>query len=303
MSDHGYVYALMNPSIPNLVKIGKTVREPEDRAKELSSSTGVPTPFVVVYSCYFQSCTEAETFIHSFLENKGFRVSTKREFFEIPIQDAIDSVMHAKEHFGEFQKVDLQNTEEFEENYEDEENDYDPDIDNKEIRDALDKAREYEFGFGDELQDTDEAIKYYLKAIKLGSVEACGALAYIYLSKEDEKKAMKYLKEGAKRGDISCYGNLAPMYLELGEKDNAYKCWQKYFTLSEHVHPLDGANYLKFVATYQKEIEFVDRLNTMGKKIFRELDKNGFIILDGELYEIDPVFIEHAKNVINGKTD
>ena len=84
MNDHGYVYVLMNPSMQNLVKIGKTVREPEERAKELSSTTGVPTPFVVVYNCYFKSCTEAESFVHSFLENKGFRVSTKREFFEYP---------------------------------------------------------------------------------------------------------------------------------------------------------------------------------------------------------------------------
>ena len=35
MSDNGYVYVLMNPSLQNMVKIGKTTREPEERAKEL----------------------------------------------------------------------------------------------------------------------------------------------------------------------------------------------------------------------------------------------------------------------------
>ena len=102
MSDNGYVYVLMNPSMKNIVKIGKTEREPEERAKEFSSTTGVPTPFVVVYDCYFKSCSEAEIFIHTYLEHKGFRVSSSREFFEIPIKDAIDSVIKAKEHFGEF---------------------------------------------------------------------------------------------------------------------------------------------------------------------------------------------------------
>ena len=273
MNDHGYVYVLMNPSMQNLVKIGKTVREPEERAKELSSTTGVPTPFVVVYNCYFKSCTEAESFVHSFLENKGFRVSTKREFFEIPIKDAIDAVMNAKDHFGEFQKVNLQNTEEFEENFEDEEDDYDPDFDNEEIRDALEKARKYEIGFDDELQDINEAIKYYLKAIKLGSIEACSSLAYIYQFGDEVKE------------------------------DNAYKCWQKYFTLNEYVIPIDGENYLRFIATYPREIEFIDRLNTLGEEMFEGLYKRDFILIDGKLCKINPEFIEHAKNVISGEVD
>ncbi|MCK9224937.1 MAG: GIY-YIG nuclease family protein [Candidatus Muirbacterium halophilum] len=303
MVDNGYVYVLMNPSMQNLVKIGKTVREPEERAKELSSTTGVPTPFIVVYNCYFKSCTEAEIFVHTFLESKGFRVSTKREFFEIPIKDAIDAVMNAKEHFGEFKKNNLKNLEEFEENFEDETDDYDPDYDNEEIREALDKARKYEIGFDDELQDIDEAIKYFLKAIKLGSIEACQSLAYIYQSgnevKEDKDKAMKYFKEGAKRGDISCYASLAPLYLELENEDNAYKCWQKYFTLSEHINYMDGVNYLKFIATYPRNIEFIDRLKTLGAEVFDGLYKYDYIMLKGELCKLNPDFIEYARGVIN----
>lgn len=307
MNDNGYVYVLMNPSMQNLVKIGKTVREPEERAKELSSTTGVPTPFVVVYNCYFKSCTEAESFVHSFLENKGFRVSTKREFFEIPIKDAIDAIMNAKEYFGEFQKVDSQNAEEFEENFEDEGNDYNPDFDNEEIVDALEKARKYEFGFDDELQDINQAIKYYLKAIKLGSIEACSSLAYIYYFgnevKEDQNKAMQYFQEGTRRGDISCYASLAPLYLELGKEDNAYKCWQKYFTLSEYVNAIDGENYLRFIATYPRKIEFIDRLNTLGEEMYQGLYERDLIFIGGELCKINPEFIEHAKNVISGKVE
>lgn len=102
MNDSGYVYVLMNPSLKNMVKIGKTTREPEERAKELSAATGIPTPFIVVYSCLFESCTEAESFVHTYLESNGFRVASNREFFEIPINLGIDAVIKAKEHFGEF---------------------------------------------------------------------------------------------------------------------------------------------------------------------------------------------------------
>jgi len=104
MSDHGYVYVLMNPSMEGMVKIGKTQREPEKRAKELSSTTGVPTPFVVVYESYFESCSEAEDFVHTSLGVKGHRVSENREFFEIPTKVAIDALMEASKHFGECSK-------------------------------------------------------------------------------------------------------------------------------------------------------------------------------------------------------
>src|SRR5688572_6679317 len=53
----GYLYVLINPSLPGLVKIGKTNRDPEQRAAELSAATGVPTPFVLVYDAFFQNCS------------------------------------------------------------------------------------------------------------------------------------------------------------------------------------------------------------------------------------------------------
>lgn len=49
MGQTGYIYILYNQTANGFVKIGKTQRNPEDRSKELSSATGVPTPFTVVY--------------------------------------------------------------------------------------------------------------------------------------------------------------------------------------------------------------------------------------------------------------
>ena len=40
MSNPGFVYILINPSLGGLLKIGKTDHTPEERAKELSMATG-----------------------------------------------------------------------------------------------------------------------------------------------------------------------------------------------------------------------------------------------------------------------
>ena len=46
----GWVYVLTNPAYAGLVKIGHTARDPETRAAELSSGTGVPARFAVAYA-------------------------------------------------------------------------------------------------------------------------------------------------------------------------------------------------------------------------------------------------------------
>lgn len=48
-SNHGYVYILSNPSMPGLLKIGMTRFDPTRRVQELSSATGVPTQFQLIY--------------------------------------------------------------------------------------------------------------------------------------------------------------------------------------------------------------------------------------------------------------
>lgn len=88
----GYIYVMINPSLEGLVKIGKTSRNPEERVKELSSATGVPTPFILVYYREFSDCGLAEKIIHNFLEEKGYRVNENREFFKLPTNTAITIV-------------------------------------------------------------------------------------------------------------------------------------------------------------------------------------------------------------------
>src|SRR5699024_7327239 len=87
--DNGYVYVLINTSFEGMVKVGKTTKDPEERAKELSNATGVPTPFILVYKQYFTDCSIAEKTIHTLLEEQGYRISNNREFFNVPVEYVI----------------------------------------------------------------------------------------------------------------------------------------------------------------------------------------------------------------------
>lgn len=101
MKQPGYIYVLANPSTGGIVKVGKTRQNPIERAKELSSASGVPAPFLVVYHAYFKDCNQAEQFVHARLQNS--RVSNNREFFQVDIPVAVDAVVEAKNNFGEYQ--------------------------------------------------------------------------------------------------------------------------------------------------------------------------------------------------------
>jgi hypothetical protein len=82
--------------MPGLVKIGKTERDTDARAKELSCATGIPTPFLVAYEEWFKDCSAAEDYVHALLESIGCRVAENREFFSAPVKVAIQAIMQAK---------------------------------------------------------------------------------------------------------------------------------------------------------------------------------------------------------------
>ena len=68
----GFVYVLLNPSFPNQVKIGLTEDAPDVRARKLWT-TGVPTPFIVVYDELVSDCEEVESRLH--MRFNGYRVN------------------------------------------------------------------------------------------------------------------------------------------------------------------------------------------------------------------------------------
>jgi hypothetical protein len=83
----GYVYILLNPAFTHFVKIGKTTKEPHLRARELSTGTGVPAPYQVAWEVKVTDCHAAERKVHDELDR--FRARENREFFSLPLRDAI----------------------------------------------------------------------------------------------------------------------------------------------------------------------------------------------------------------------
>ena len=92
--EEGYVYILSNDSLNGLLKIGSTTFGAEKRAKQLSYTTALPTPFIVEYEIYVRHYVEFEKAIHRKLDS--YRVNPKREFFAVSIDKAIEVIDHEK---------------------------------------------------------------------------------------------------------------------------------------------------------------------------------------------------------------
>lgn len=89
----GYVYILVNSSLPGLVKIGLTRGTTKRRAADLSHSTGIPTPFVIAYEELVADCAAVERWLHE--KFASLRENARREFFRVTPKEAIDSLQKA----------------------------------------------------------------------------------------------------------------------------------------------------------------------------------------------------------------
>lgn len=109
----GYIYVMMNPSLQtNFLKIGRTTRKPEDRARELSSSSGLPAPYSVAIKRLSYDCISTEDHIHKELQQyrvTNLRVDRDREFFALPLSQAIETLQNVvdelnKNFYNHFEK-------------------------------------------------------------------------------------------------------------------------------------------------------------------------------------------------------
>lgn len=74
------VYLLTNPTMPGLVKIGRTT-DLETRLRSLSTHSGVPVPFECFYACEVINSTKVEKALHDAFGDH--RINPKREFFRL----------------------------------------------------------------------------------------------------------------------------------------------------------------------------------------------------------------------------
>ena len=86
----GFIYIMSNPAFPDLLKIGKSKKDPtQDRVSELNQ-TGVPEPFRVEYYAFVENEDALETLAHKHFSAK--RPNKKREFFSVDCAVAINTI-------------------------------------------------------------------------------------------------------------------------------------------------------------------------------------------------------------------
>lgn len=89
--DHNsWVYVLSNPAQPGILKIGYTNSTPEERARQLSNSTGVAMPYEVEYAYSCWNGLELEKDIHERLHE--YRLNNQREFFQVDLEEVKDVI-------------------------------------------------------------------------------------------------------------------------------------------------------------------------------------------------------------------
>jgi hypothetical protein len=81
---------MSNPAFPNLLKIGKSKKDPTtDRVIELNQ-TGVPEPFKVEYYAFVEDEDYLEKAVHRKFASR--RPNKNREFFSVGCVEAIDAI-------------------------------------------------------------------------------------------------------------------------------------------------------------------------------------------------------------------
>jgi hypothetical protein len=231
----GYLYVLQNETMPGILKVGKTTRDPTDRASELSG-TAVAVPFVVAYSAYYRDCDAAEAFVHDRLDRGGYRVSDQREFFRAPLADIIRLLHRAPGLLDGPHDPSLTPEDglaEIASEGEDDAGSFSQDTSDRPWETILAEAEDAYYGLGDTLEGFDEALRLFKLAARLGSA---GAFEYLGEMSEfgngvrrNAKQALAYYREGTKRGNYICYARMGALYLDEGHRENAAKCWDRFF--------------------------------------------------------------------------
>ena len=229
--DAGYVYVLANGSMPGVVKVGKTTRNATERAKELSTSTGVPTPFIVVYEQFFEDCSVAEKHIHAMLEERGFRTARNREFFNASANDVIRVIIEAEGNLAVHASSIITAASQASEPHE---------APSYPWTALLDQATRYLYGDAFTVSDKNEAVRLYKKAAALGSLDAYAELGLTYkYFFNNKEKALEYLQTGARLGNAYCY-------------------WEMFSILYKSFNMIDAQRAISFFINERKNLAETD---------------------------------------------
>ena len=288
----GYIYVLVNSSMPGLVKVGKTTREPAQRAAELSGVTGVATPFIIAFEQFFYDCDSAEEFIHASLERHGLRQTSNREFFRAQPNDVIRIVLQTPG-IADKPQDGLEREDEVDDDLLSKDDPL-PDFklegwqQPKPWDEILEEADRHYYGMRDYIQDNVEALKLYKYAARLGSLDAYEQIGNIYNGKEGIKqnlnKAMQYWKEGAKRGNYYCYSRMSNLFFGNGQVENFYKAFKQFLNHrsishkpeietfdDKHIYAI--SEYIEICLFGKIEVRFIDDLRPFRDELKQNINR------------------------------
>ena len=244
----GYLYVLVNSSMPGLVKVGKTTRDPTDRANELSNTTGVPTPFVVAFDSYFADCDAAERYVHIELEKRGLRQAANREFFRAAASEIIKILLKtpgtAEENRNKIKNLDDSEVTKSSAPKHDGlsyliKNPWD---------DIISNAMDFYAHDDDESPNYEKMFILFNQAKNLGSLLAYEKIGMMQSlgdgTEKNDKNAFITFGEGAKKGNYYCIAHIAHMIvtselfeIKTGSFDISYNSekweilWESFFKL------------------------------------------------------------------------
>lgn len=304
----GYIYALINPSLHDLIKVGKTVKDPEIRAKEISSDADVPTPFIVAFKVFVGDCDAGELFLLALLQTKGYRINQNSDFINVPLGEIISSMIELQKISG-FNISSGNNQIEINVNDSTEFNFDDDFLNELEIEqeeqipafvDVLNNAEDLYYGLGDTIQDYSDSLALYKYAAELGGIEAYERIGHMYKVGEgcriDHQLALKFFKEGVSKGNENCYFFMGILFAESKNFDNMNKCFRKYFLSSTF---LENKLYIVLLNDrINNVIEYFSLMDSMGEDIEPDI----LLIFVKLKFEIDD-FFERKIDFLNSKPE
>lgn len=227
-------------------------------------------------------------FIQTKLES--YRVSNNREFFQISIPFAIDTVLDAKKFLEKAPAI--FRTQSDSGIVDDDDLLNDVFLDSLAFDDEEDPSSEifleaemYYYGMNDTIQDYDEAFNLFQKAARLGSPEAFLRIGQMYQKGEgcqkDNKRALEYYKEGTKLGNNECWAEMARIFYIDHHNSNEEKCWGKYFSSDNFQKfisrtPFYIYNYLRISILENRPILYKDQIIQVRGETLEIINKLAF---------------------------
>ena len=190
MRSPGFVYVMVNPRAPQLVRVGKTDRPPDDEARQAKLQ--------LRDAGYFSDCAVAEGFCHDYLET--FHSGNDPEVFEVPVEIALKALSLAMEkHVGTRASVSVTSPL------------YDDELP---VNEGATAETLYDQGARHRReQNPAEALRYFKRAARLGEPRAFVALAEMTERGDgipaDAARAIEWLHEGTRAEARECWGALA----------------------------------------------------------------------------------------------